>query len=87
MKLIITRFERRTIRETAKQNSGAGGAASRSLENRCELREETDRRLAVVCEFSPLPKGVFNRILKTTIEQLKKLFVRLWLRLHSLITH
>jgi hypothetical protein len=87
MKLTITRFQRRTIRAAAKQIGTTNGADSHSFENCCELREKTDRRLTVTCEFSPFPKGTTARILKTIAKRLKKFIVRLLLWLHFPITH
>jgi len=82
MKLTITRFQRRTIRATAKQIGSLHGDSAQMLEKRCELREKADWRLMVSCEFSPFHKSTFTRILKSAIKWLKKFFIRLLLWLH-----
>jgi hypothetical protein len=87
LKLIVSKTETRIIRAAARQIGDLHGDSVQMIEKRCELREKTDRRLSVSCEFSPFPKSALTRILKTTIKRLKKLFVRLLLWLHFPITN
>lgn len=42
--------------------------AEHSLENRCELREESTRQLDVTCKLSPFPKGTIARIWKALMK-------------------
>jgi hypothetical protein len=87
LKLDISITETRIIRETAKQIGGSSGGISQSIETRCELREEIDRRLAVRCQLSPIPKGTLTRFLKAMATRLKKLFLRLLKSLQIPFTH
>jgi len=64
-KFTVSKTESRRIRATTKQiGGGSGGVNSHSLENRCELHEETERRVKLTCEFSSFSKGIIARIWK-----------------------
>jgi hypothetical protein len=87
LKFTVSKTESRRWRATAKHIGLSATDVTQSLENRCELREESKRQLDVTCELSPFPKGTTARILKAVIKRLKNLFVRLLLWLHFPFTH
>jgi hypothetical protein len=87
LKFTVSKSESRSIRAVAKQIGRSRDDVTQALENWCELREETNRRLEVTCELLPFPKWNSSRILKAVVKGLKPLFVRLLVWFHFPLTH
>jgi hypothetical protein len=87
LKFTVSKTESRRVRATAKQIGGARSDLTHSLEDRCELHEESTRRLDVRCELSPLPNGHLARIFKALARRVKELFVHILRWIQTLFTH